>query len=164
MTAAQNPPEATQPADPAPMKPLNVRVSDEQRAELQRQADEAGMKISDWLRYKLGLEVVLPAPDQPMLMVPKQLMETLDGVWRAAGYASLEEFVEAAIEGATHRELAALARRVGDLADRDGVAVLGGPVRKFEVRTVACRHPDASRVHRGGVTSCGLCGGRLGRA
>lgn len=145
------------------MRPVNFRLSPEQRASLLAEAAAANMSLSDWMRYKLGFEVALPDTDRPQLIVPDELMGLLNSIWPAAGYVSLEEFVAACLEDAAHRELRALHSRLETLAEQQ-VAVLGVPTRKFVVQQVACRHPQEAREYRGGVGFCNQCGGRIGRA
>lgn len=145
------------------MRPVNVRLSVEQRQRLQAEAAGAGMSLSDWMRYKLGFEVALPELPGGMLRIDDVLAERLAGVWQQAGYVSLEEFVAEALEGAVHRELAALRDRVAAVAAGE-VAVLGLQTRRFAVQQVACRHPADRRTFKAGQAFCELCGGRIGRA
>jgi hypothetical protein len=146
-------------------RPINVRLYDEERTRVAADAEAAGMNLSDWVRYRLGVDVVLPDPlAGPMLMVPKTLLESLEGVWRDAGYNSLEDFVAEALEGAVVKELTRLADRARAAAG-NGVTVLGvGSVRRFEVKTSRCHHPASAHQFRDGLRFCGLCGGRLGKA
>jgi len=161
VTAAEDRQEAGQ---SSAMKVMPLRLPDGFKDQLKDEAAEAGMSLSDWCRYKLGMEVALPQPlDGPTLLIPAELAERLEPVWRAGGYESLEGFVAEALEGAVHRELAALRDRVASIADRE-VAVLGQPARRFSIQQVACRHPVEAREYRAGVGFCTHCGGVIGRA
>lgn len=161
MTAAQEAAAGGQ--QQGPMRLVNFRLADEQRARLQAEADRAGMSLSDWMRYKLGFEVALPGAGQPQLLIPEELLGLLNSIWPPAGYASLEEFVAASLEDAAHRELRSLHSRLEVLAEQQ-VMVLGVQTRKFAVQQVACRHPQADRSFKYGHELCNRCGARIGRA
>jgi hypothetical protein len=143
---------------------LNVKVTAETLAGLDEEAGKQGMTRSDLVRIRIGLQ-----PEQPVVGLPKPLVELIKVAVEVDGSESMSQWVADTLEGAAHKVLAIarqraeeaqlLGRRYAQAASGGRVVLLGidDNTNRLEVEVQQCPHPPTDRQRRGRMPYCTRC-------